>query len=268
MKKYDLILRIDRVLPAAPTSVQDVQDSYTVQVPEQLLPPPWSRAPQRSPRRRRDPLTQETIVDAALAVLDADGLDLLSMRHIARTLEHDRRRAVLARRLQGRAARPDLRSRDRRAAGARPRPGALAGADQGRRAHDARDDPRPPRHRPPLDRPHPARPRTPALRRPRPRHPARGRAARRAGADRAATPDLDRPRLHDRRDRRGRRAACRCARRRRGRDDPRLPRLVAGRPVPEPRRDRRAHAGRNPDENFELLLDLFVDGLASPRRRR
>ena len=26
--------------------------------------------------------------------------------------------------------------------------------------------------------------------------------------------------------------------------------------------------GGNPDENFELLLDLFVDGLASPRRRR
>jgi AcrR family transcriptional regulator len=46
-------------------------------------PPPWTRAPQR---RRRDPLTQEAIVDAALAVLDADGLDLLSMRHVGRTL--------------------------------------------------------------------------------------------------------------------------------------------------------------------------------------
>ncbi len=45
--------------------------------------PPWARAPQR---RRRDPLTQEAIVDAALAVLDADGLDLLSMRHVGRTL--------------------------------------------------------------------------------------------------------------------------------------------------------------------------------------
>jgi AcrR family transcriptional regulator len=49
-------------------------------------PPPWTRAPQRAPRRRREPLTQEAIVDAALAVLDADGLDLLSMRHVARTL--------------------------------------------------------------------------------------------------------------------------------------------------------------------------------------
>jgi AcrR family transcriptional regulator len=47
-------------------------------------PPPWTRAPQ--PRRRRDPLTQEAVVDAALAVLDADGLDLLSMRHVGRTL--------------------------------------------------------------------------------------------------------------------------------------------------------------------------------------
>jgi AcrR family transcriptional regulator len=49
-------------------------------------PPPWARTPQRPPRRRRDPLTQDTIVDAALEVLDADGLDQLSMRHVARTL--------------------------------------------------------------------------------------------------------------------------------------------------------------------------------------
>ena len=48
-----------------------------------VAPPPWTRAPQR---RRREPLTQEAIVDAALAVLDADGLDLLSMRHVGRTL--------------------------------------------------------------------------------------------------------------------------------------------------------------------------------------
>jgi AcrR family transcriptional regulator len=52
-----------------------------------LPAPPWARAPQREPRRRRDPLTQDAIVDAALAVLDADGLDLLSMRHVARTLD-------------------------------------------------------------------------------------------------------------------------------------------------------------------------------------
>jgi TetR/AcrR family transcriptional regulator, tetracycline repressor protein len=51
-----------------------------------LPPQPWARAPQRPPRRRRELLTQQAIVDAALAVLDADGLDLLSMRHVARTL--------------------------------------------------------------------------------------------------------------------------------------------------------------------------------------
>jgi AcrR family transcriptional regulator len=49
-------------------------------------PPPWSRAPQRPQRRRREPLSQAEIVEAALAVLDADGLELLSMRHVARTL--------------------------------------------------------------------------------------------------------------------------------------------------------------------------------------
>jgi AcrR family transcriptional regulator len=53
---------------------------------EPLPAPPWSRAPQRPQRRRRDPLTQEAIVDTALEVLDADGLDLLSMRHVAREL--------------------------------------------------------------------------------------------------------------------------------------------------------------------------------------
>jgi AcrR family transcriptional regulator len=51
-----------------------------------LPAPPWTRAPQPRAKRRRDPLTQETIVDAALHVLDTDGLDLLSMRHVARTL--------------------------------------------------------------------------------------------------------------------------------------------------------------------------------------
>jgi AcrR family transcriptional regulator len=52
----------------------------------ELPPPPWSRTPRRAPRARREPLTQEAIVRAAIAVLDADGLDRLSMRHVARTL--------------------------------------------------------------------------------------------------------------------------------------------------------------------------------------
>jgi len=59
------------------------------QSPHAELPPapPWARAPRRPTRPRRDPLTQEAIVEAALAVLDADGLDNLSMRHIAKTLD-------------------------------------------------------------------------------------------------------------------------------------------------------------------------------------
>jgi AcrR family transcriptional regulator len=63
--------------PCKPFNVSNI-----VQV-DTLPPPPWARTPQR---RRREPLTQEAIVDAALRVLDADGLDQLSMRHIARTL--------------------------------------------------------------------------------------------------------------------------------------------------------------------------------------
>src|SRR6476661_8632432 len=69
-----------QVLPPATRGVQGVQDLYTVQVAEPsevLPPPPWSRTPQRPRRRRRDPLDAETIVDAALALLDADGLDQL-----------------------------------------------------------------------------------------------------------------------------------------------------------------------------------------------
>jgi len=44
------------------------------------------RVPQRQPRPRREPLSQDAIVDAALKVLDADGLDRLTMRYVARTL--------------------------------------------------------------------------------------------------------------------------------------------------------------------------------------
>jgi TetR/AcrR family transcriptional regulator, tetracycline repressor protein len=44
------------------------------------------RVPRPGPQRRRDPLTQDAVVDAALAMLDTVGLDMLSMRRIARTL--------------------------------------------------------------------------------------------------------------------------------------------------------------------------------------
>jgi AcrR family transcriptional regulator len=47
-----------------------------------LPEPPWSSAkPQSSPAKV--PLTRETIVDAAMAILDASGLDAVSMRSVA-----------------------------------------------------------------------------------------------------------------------------------------------------------------------------------------
>src|SRR3954462_2703733 len=45
--------------------------------------PPWQRVPQRPGGRRRDPLTQDAIVETAMRILDAEGLDGLSMRRIA-----------------------------------------------------------------------------------------------------------------------------------------------------------------------------------------
>jgi AcrR family transcriptional regulator len=49
-----------------------------------LPPPPGSRLPpERGQRRRREPITREAIVDAALRLLDQDGLDQLSMRRLA-----------------------------------------------------------------------------------------------------------------------------------------------------------------------------------------
>jgi AcrR family transcriptional regulator len=54
--------------------------------PEQLPPPPWQRTPTRGPRRRGDPITTESIVAAAVRILDAEGLDALSMRRVAEEL--------------------------------------------------------------------------------------------------------------------------------------------------------------------------------------
>jgi AcrR family transcriptional regulator len=55
---------------------------------ERALPsPPWQRVPERSSRRRRDPLTREAIVATALRVLDRDGLDGFSMRRVAEELD-------------------------------------------------------------------------------------------------------------------------------------------------------------------------------------
>src|SRR5215469_18487022 len=54
---------------------------------EALPPAPWQRAPQRAARRRRDPITQEVIVETALRILDSEGLEGLSMRRIAEELD-------------------------------------------------------------------------------------------------------------------------------------------------------------------------------------
>jgi AcrR family transcriptional regulator len=52
-----------------------------------LPPPPWQRVPERGQRRRRDPLTREAIVRAAVKVLDSEGLDGFSMRRVAEELD-------------------------------------------------------------------------------------------------------------------------------------------------------------------------------------
>ena len=50
---------------------------------EGIPAPPFQRVPDRGTARRRDPITREEIVDAALRLLDAEGLDGLSMRRLA-----------------------------------------------------------------------------------------------------------------------------------------------------------------------------------------
>jgi AcrR family transcriptional regulator len=53
---------------------------------DELPPPPGQRLPDRSARRRRDPISRDAIVAAAIRLLDAEGLDALSMRRIAEEL--------------------------------------------------------------------------------------------------------------------------------------------------------------------------------------
>jgi AcrR family transcriptional regulator len=52
------------------------------EVPE----PPWQRSPRRSSRTRRDPITVEAITEAAIKILDSEGLEGLSMRRVADAL--------------------------------------------------------------------------------------------------------------------------------------------------------------------------------------
>ena len=49
----------------------------------QIPPPPWQRLPDRQARRRREPISREAIVIAAVRLLDREGLAALSMRRLA-----------------------------------------------------------------------------------------------------------------------------------------------------------------------------------------
>jgi AcrR family transcriptional regulator len=50
---------------------------------QDIPPPPWQRAPERPARRRRDPISRDAIVTAAVQLLDREGLAALSMRKLA-----------------------------------------------------------------------------------------------------------------------------------------------------------------------------------------
>jgi AcrR family transcriptional regulator len=52
----------------------------------QIPPPPWQRLPDRHSRRRREPISREAIVMAAVKLLDREGLAALSMRRLAEEL--------------------------------------------------------------------------------------------------------------------------------------------------------------------------------------
>ncbi|MDI2130231.1 TetR/AcrR family transcriptional regulator [Yinghuangia seranimata] len=70
-------------MPAVPAD-------HEAATPPSSLVPGW-RAP-RAPRKparsaRKAPLTADTIIDAALAIIDAEGLDALSMRRVAQSLD-------------------------------------------------------------------------------------------------------------------------------------------------------------------------------------
>jgi AcrR family transcriptional regulator len=59
-------------------------DAGQAHPPDQGIPaPPWQRLPDRRTRRRRDPISREAIVATAIRLLDAEGLEALSMRRIA-----------------------------------------------------------------------------------------------------------------------------------------------------------------------------------------
>ena len=63
----------------APDKAESAPSGEGAQIP----PPPWQRAPDRLSRRRRDPISRDAIVKAAVQLLDREGLAALSMRRLA-----------------------------------------------------------------------------------------------------------------------------------------------------------------------------------------
>ena len=52
----------------------------------QIPPPPWQRLPDRQARRRKEPISRDAIVAAAIRLLDREGLAALSLRRLAEEL--------------------------------------------------------------------------------------------------------------------------------------------------------------------------------------
>ena len=231
----------------------------------------WPRSPRHPGRARRSVRhargasrsRRTAIVDAALAVLDADGLELLSMRHVARTLNTTA--AALYWHVGSKDGLLDLVFD--RVIGEQPVPDP----DPERWQEQVRDVARTMRrtilgHRDVVRLSIGRIPLGPNALRYADRvlgHPPRRRASRPARGGRPAAPDVGRDRLRDRRDGRGGQPPA-------DRPPPgtegemirgylgslpgeQFPNLVAV-------ADHMAAA--DPDARFELLLDFFVDGLA------
>jgi AcrR family transcriptional regulator len=73
------VLSLDRCI-----SQSAFDDWYAV--PVSIPTPPWQRVPDRAAGRRREPISRAAIVDAAVALLDRDGYEALSMRALAQEL--------------------------------------------------------------------------------------------------------------------------------------------------------------------------------------
>ncbi len=52
----------------------------------EIPPPPWQRLPERGARKRREPISRDAIVAAAVRLLDREGLAALSMRRLGEEL--------------------------------------------------------------------------------------------------------------------------------------------------------------------------------------